>query len=157
MLTLILPIINLAVLVYIMVRYMRQPLTTFVEQRHHSIATDLKETALMLQDAQEKYNEFSAKLKAIDVELNALRTQFRQSAEETKQKIIGDAQRHSSAIVGDAHGVIAGLFEELRGELYRELGHQVLRRAEDVLLTNLTSDDRVRIRREFSRQVESVQ
>jgi hypothetical protein len=49
------------------------------------------------------------------------------------------------------------MFGDLKNQLRSELSVQVLARAEAILRERLTGDDKARIRREFSQQVESVQ
>ena len=54
-------------------------------------------------------------------------------------------------------GYIEYISEELKGELYSDLCLKVLGQAEALLRDRLTGDDRVRIRQEFSRQMETIQ
>jgi F0F1-type ATP synthase membrane subunit b/b' len=109
-----------------------------------------------LRQAQENFDEFSAKLKAVDVEIGALREQAKQDALLIKQKIQGDARRVAATVVADARDSAGALFSDLKGQLSSELGARVLDRAETLLRERLTGDDRARIRQEFSKQVEAI-
>ena len=55
----------------------------------------------------------------------------------------------------DAKAASETLFTDLKNQLRAELSTQVLARAETILTERLTGDDKARIRREFSKQVES--
>jgi hypothetical protein len=59
--------------------------------------------------------------------------------------------------VTDAKTSANALYSDLRGQLYADLSAEVLERAEGILRERLTGDDRVRIRKEFSNQLERTQ
>jgi F0F1-type ATP synthase membrane subunit b/b' len=151
------PTINLLILVGILVYYTRHPIKKSVQDRHAGLRDELARVRDLLRQAQEQYSEFSSKLKAIEAETTALRQQAIQDAEAAKQRIITDAQRMSSGIANDSRKAAQSLYSELRTQLASEIGNRVLERAEVILRERLTGDDRARIRKEFSTQVEMVQ
>lgn len=155
--TLIAPLINLLILVGALVYYLRKPLKTFAETRHHAIREDLESVRNLLRGAQEKHEEFSAKLRAVDAEVSGIKTQMIQDAQAMKSRIVAEAQRLSGNVIEDAKHASAVLYTEFKSSLYSELGHRVLDRAEAILKERLTGDDRARIRKEFSSQVETAQ
>ena len=154
---LIAPTFNVTVLVVVLVYLLREPMKVFVSQRHSSLKDELERVAAQLSEAHDKYNEFSAKLKAIDAEIAALNSQMRQDAESMKTRILSDVRRVADMIVVDAKTASETLFNDLKNQLRSELSVQVLDRAESILTARLTGDDRARIRREFSKQVERSQ
>jgi F-type H+-transporting ATPase subunit b len=154
---LIAPFINLLILVGILVYYTRHPIKKSVQDRHTGLRDELTRVRDLLRQAQEQYNEFSSKLKAIEAETTALRQQAIQDAEAAKQRIVNDAQRMSMGISSDARKAAESLYGELKTQLASEIGGRVLERAEAILRDRLTGDDRARIRKEFSTQVETVQ
>ena len=155
--TLVLPALNLLVLLGVLFYYLRAPLKNFVASRHQLLQEEVQRVSGQLREAQGKYEEFSAKLKAIDTEISILRDQSKQDAEAMKIRVLNDARRLSTLVVSDAKTSAENLFSEFRLRLQADLGNQVVDRAEQFLRERLTGDDRVRIRREFSKQVESVQ
>ena len=154
--TLIAPTINLAILLSILVYYTRAPLRGFVQQRHESLRDELARVREQLKQARVKFDEFSAKLKAIDVEIGAIQQQTRVDAEAMKSRIIAEGQKLSAHVVEDARNGAQNLYSELRAQLYGEFTGRVLDRAEALLKERLTGDDRARIQREFSTLVENV-
>ena len=152
---LIAPTFNVSVLIITLVYFLREPTRAFVSERHTSLKEELERVAAQLREAHEKYNEFSAKLKAIDAEIAGLNSQMRQDAEAMKARIIADVRRVANIIVIDAKAASETLFTDLKNQLRAELSTQVLARAETILTERLTGDDKARIRREFSKQVES--
>jgi F0F1-type ATP synthase membrane subunit b/b' len=148
---------NFLLLVGLLVFKLRKPVKDFVAQRHHLIRDEVQAVREQLKLAQEKYDEFSAKLKAIDAELASLREQAKQEVTSIKQRMTQEARRSSGLIVSDAKNAAEGLYADLKGQLYGELSARVLDRAETLLRERLTGDDRARIRKEFSLQVEKIQ
>jgi F0F1-type ATP synthase membrane subunit b/b' len=151
------PTINLLILVGILAYYLRTPVKQSVQDRHTGLRDELARVRDLLRQAQDQYNEFSSKLKAIEAETTALRQQAVQDAEAAKHRIINDAQRMANAIASDSRRAAESLYGELKSQLASELGGRVLDRAEAILRERLTGDDRARIRKEFSTQVETVQ
>lgn len=147
---------NLLLLIGILVFKLRKPIRDFVSQRHDLIRTEVETVHQRLSQAQEKYDEFTARLKAIDAEVGSLHEQTKNDIQQIKQRITTEARRMSSIVISDARNAAEGLYSELKGQLYSELGVKVLERAESLLQERLTQDDRVRIRKEFSSQMESV-
>lgn len=155
--TLVAPAINLAILVSILGYYLRQPLKGFVRTRHDTLRDEVERVGNQLKLAQAKFDEFSAKLKAIDAEVAALKEQARQDSEAMKVRVINDAKRLSQTIVTDARSSAQSVYVDLKNDLRRDLANRVLDKAEALLRSRLTGDDRIRIQREFSRQVERIQ
>lgn len=151
------PAINFFLLVGFLAYKLKQPLRNFVKQRHDNLKNEILSVADQLKQAQEKYNEFSVKLKSVSAEVATLREQARQDSATMKQKILADARRTATNVVSDSKNIAEGLYQQLQGQLYTELSLQVLNRAETILRERLTGADHARIREEFSRQVERVQ
>jgi F0F1-type ATP synthase membrane subunit b/b' len=154
---LIYPFINLLILIAIIVVYLREPLRGFVRGRHETLRDELQRVRELLSQSQTRYDEFTGKLKAMEAEIITLREQAKHDAAASKSKIVAEAQKLSAMIITDARSSAQGLYAQLKGELFIEVGGKVLDRAEAMLRERLTGDDRARIRNEFSSQVESVQ
>ncbi len=154
---LIAPTINVLILTAVLAYYLRGPFKAFVSGRHVYLRDELARVHTQLSQAQARYSEFDAKLNAIDAELNALREQVRQDAEQMKIKIINEGRRLADSIRVSAKMSATSMYTDLKNQLRAEFGQQVLTRAEAIIRERLTGDDRVRIRREFSKQVETIQ
>lgn len=155
--TLIAPLFNFFLLVALLVYLLREPIRGYVKQRQVSMGEAVQRVRQMLREAQEQYDEFSAKLKAIDAEVASLREQSRQDAQASRNRIIGEAQRMSSLIVSDARISAENVYRDLKTRLRAELASRVLERVELLVKERLTGDDRAKIRQEFSAQVEGAQ
>lgn len=151
--TLFWPAVNLSILVGTIVYTTREQRKSFVKDRHFKLRDEVENVSRQLKEAQVKYNEFSAKMKAIEAEVEAIRDQAQSDAESMKAKIVSEARRLSTAIVADAKTSTDGLFQDLRSDLRAEMAGWVIERAESILRDRLTADDRAKIRSEFSQQL----
>lgn len=157
MYALVAPLVNFSILVGVLVYFLREPFRQFVVDRHRNMDETVKKVRQLLRDAQEQHDEFSAKLKAIDVEIAAMREAAKQDALSSKSKILGESQRLSALIVSDARVASENIFGDLRSKLRTEMVSRIFDRVEVLVKDRLTGDDRAKIRQEFSIQVESVQ
>jgi len=144
---------NFLVLVGVLAYYLRAPLKTFVKTRHDTLRDEVARVEHQLKDAQHKFDEFSAKLKAVDAEIQAIHDQMRADAESMRVRVMNEARHLSQTIIADARASSGGLFAELRTQLRGELAQQVVEKAEKLIREKLTGDDCVRIRNEFSQQL----
>jgi len=154
---LIAPAINLGILVVFLFVKLRQPVKDAVAQRHTNLRDEIQKAREQLRAAKAQFDEFNKKLGSMDAEIAALREQARQDSQQAKTTLINQARKLSINIVSDAKAAAQGLYADLRGQLYTELGAHVLERAERLLHERLTGDERAKIRQDFSRQLESVQ
>jgi F0F1-type ATP synthase membrane subunit b/b' len=155
--SLIAPLVNVTILIVFLSTKLKLPIRSFVSQRHLSIRDEIHSVREQLRQAQEQYDEFSFKLKAVDAEIAVLREQTKQDSVAIRQKVVNEARRVSGSIVSDAKNTAETMFSDLKGQLYFELVNKALEQAESLLRERLTGDDRMRIRQEFSRQMESIQ
>jgi len=155
--TLVAPFVNVLILVGLLVYFLREPVRTFVSQRYETIRDTVKKVRDMLRQAQEQYDEFSAKLKAIDAEVVALHEETRQEAFAAQTRILGEAQRMSQIILSDARVASENVYSDLKTTLRVKLAARILERVEELVKDRLTGDDRAKIRQEFSVHVENVQ
>ncbi len=155
--SLVAPLVNLSILIGVMVFKLRDPLRDFIHQRHLSVRDELHAVRDELRRAHEKYEEFSTKLKTIDSEIALLQEQNKQDVAALKNKTGIESRRMAGIVVSDAKNAAGSLFYDLRKTLYLDLSGLVLDRAEFLLKERLTGDDRKRIRKEFSEQVETIQ
>jgi len=96
-------------------------------------------------------------MKAIDNEMQAIRTETMREAETQKSRLVEHAQKASAQLLADGKLQVDQLWESVRAELRQELGRKITERAEEVIHDRLTGDERARIRREFSMQLERHQ
>ena len=149
------PTINLIILVIILTTKLKVPVADYVKQRHVLLRDEVKSVRDVLLRAQEQYDEFSSKLKAIEAEADSLLEQAKQDAQAVKLRVLSEAQKASSSIIADARGSAESLYADLKGSLSSEMGLRILDRTEAMMRERLTGEDRTRIQNEFSKQLEN--
>lgn len=155
--TLIAPAVNLLALLGILAFYLKKPLSQFVVARHHSVREELDLARRALMDAQNRNNDLSARMKALDSEIELLRVQSREEAEKTGGAILAQASALAGLLLSDCQTAARAAQAEFKLELRQELATRALFRAESRLRDRLTGEDHARIRREFSFLVEQTQ
>ncbi len=154
---LIAPAVNFFIFVALLAFLLPPKVRAFVLSRHNFIRDEVVRVQGQLHSSKTRFDEFSAKLKAVEAEVAAIRDQSAQEAEATRARIVNDAKKLAVQIVSDARLSADSLFGDLRAQMRAEMVSRVIARAEVILRQRLTGDDRIRIRREFSRQVEGIQ
>lgn len=155
--TLVVSLLNLLILIVILFVKVKQPARDFLKTRHELLRDELDDVRDQLALAQERFRDFSTKLQSIDQELIALREQSKKEIAEMRTHILEATDRLAKIVISDAKAASHSLYLEFKDQLFAEFSLQAIDRAEVVLKERLTRDDRVRISREFSRQLEAVQ
>lgn len=125
---------------------LKEPVRAMVRTRHENLKRDIDEVGVALKQAQAEHEEFSAKLKSLGAELEAMRADGWQEAKRMRERIAAESERLSAQIVSDAKQTEAALVGELRVGLRRELAEQVLGRADTLIRERLTGEQRAKIR-----------
>jgi len=153
---LIAPAVNLGLLLGFLFWKLREPAKSFVRTRHATVRDEVEKSARDLKSARAKFDEFAARISTFSSEAAMLHQQAVADAQAMKSRLITESKRLSAVIVVDATSAASAMFSDFKGQLRSELANRVLDRAEAALQSRLTSDDRIRIRREFSTQVGSA-
>lgn len=151
--SLIWPAINFSILLVILYRVLKKPLQDFTRNRHETLRTQVQEVRDLLRTSQEKYNDYSARLKSVDLETTTIREQAIKEGREIERKILEKAKTNARQIVDDTKLAEKGLYQRLKQELFMELGEKTLDSAEKTLGTALTKDVHQKIRKEFSKNL----
>lgn len=150
------PFINFTILVGALYYFLRKPVVESVAQRHLSLKEELDRVQKKLGEAQKQYQEYSQKLSAMDAEVAALVQGIRADAETSRVRIVTDAKRNADQIVIDAKRTAESMVTEFKHLIRVELANQVIDRTEALLKSKMTGDVREQMKKDFSKQVESV-
>lgn len=148
--TLLAPAVNLFILIAVLFYFLRKPVIEFVTSRHHTLRSELEEVKNLLRLAQNEYDDFNGKLKAVDHEIRSLKEHSQNQARETEARLLSQAKKASELILSDAKVAAQNLFKKCKTDIREEFTRAVLHKAEGEIQSRLTGDDQKRIRREFS-------
>jgi F0F1-type ATP synthase membrane subunit b/b' len=148
--------INLGLILGIIGYLLRKPLGEFMSSRHHSTVKDIADVRDLARRAEEKFQDYSAKLKAIDVEVQSILNQAQRETAEIKKKIVENAEKISKTLIKDAGSSLDAMLVEVKAQIRREFAETLVARLEKQLSSSLTGEDRSRIQKEFSTQLQAV-
>ena len=155
--TLIWPMINFAILVAGIVYFTKKQFLDFVALRHTSMRDELQRVRGQLASAEKDFADYQGRLSNLDREVRELYIQSKADMESTKLTLMAQARKMSETIVTDAQASSESLVQEFKTQIKADLTRQVMAKAESLVRARLTGEDRDRIRRDFSKQVEVKQ
>ncbi|MBI3543903.1 MAG: F0F1 ATP synthase subunit B [Deltaproteobacteria bacterium] len=143
------PTVNFAILVGVLVYFLRKPVKDMVATRQSTIKTLVEEAQAQKLEAQRRYREFGDKLR--DFEAEAARTveRARQDGEALKAKIIADARVTADRIVKDAEALAQSNVQDFKDQVRRETIAKAVEMAEKIIRDKLSSDEQSRIVNEY--------
>lgn len=150
------PTINFAILAGALFYFLREPTKSFVRTRHTTLKDELDRTQVKLVEAQRQYQDYTQRLSSMDAEITSLVQTVRSEAESSKVRILTEARRSADQIVIDSKRTAESLLTEFKDQVRVDLANQVIARTEAILKTKMTGDVREALKRDFSKQVESV-
>lgn len=152
---LIYPFINFSILMGVLFYYLNGPVKAFVKERHTSLKDQLDSVQLKLVDAQKQYQEYSQRLSSMDAEVAALIQQIHTEAVTTKVRVVTDAKRMADQVVIDSKRTAEAMMGEFKDQVRADLANRVIARTENLLKDRMTGDVRERLKKDFSKQMES--
>jgi F-type H+-transporting ATPase subunit b len=148
------PAFNFVILVGGIIYLTKDNFVSFVATRHQQIKADLESARVQLEKAEKEFVQYQAKLQNLDREVRELYVQNKADMENSKLTLLAQARKMSDNIVADAKISSESMVHEFKNQMKADLTKQVLAKAEALIRTKLTGEDRERIRRDFSKQVE---
>lgn len=145
--------LNLGILVTFLFVKLRTPIKGFVSQRHDQLRNELEEVRNRLAAAQKSYEDYAAKLKAVQTEVRMMQDEARSSALAASKELIMRSEGASKQIVENAQRMKSGFYDDLKSNLRKDLSDTIIAQAESRLRSKLTGDDRARLRKQFSAQL----
>lgn len=148
--------VNLGALIAVLAYYLRAPLRAFVEERSKRLGSEISSASSALAVARQELEEYDSKLRAVQAEVDLIKTQAVSDAEATHTRMMADARKLAGEIRKDASGAAGSVVTDLRRELLLVLLDRSLSKAEDLLRVRLGSAEMQNLNKRFSEQVEKV-
>jgi F-type H+-transporting ATPase subunit b len=148
-------ILNFVVLVWLVVRFGRKPLQTYLRDRHVTIRRELEEAARLHKEAGEKLAQIDGKLRNLDLEIAGIKEAVRKDAEEERKRIIANAEAEAQRIVQQTDELLKRELRNAQRRLEVEAVDSAIRAAEKLIRQTLTDEDRKRLNDEYYKQLAS--
>jgi F-type H+-transporting ATPase subunit b len=149
------PLINFVLLLGVLVYFGREPIRTMFRDRRSQIQSDLDAAAEKLREAEARHTQLQRQLQRLDAELEKIRAQARQRAEQERDQILADARTAAERVRRDAEAAIQQEAQRARASLRSEAAELALSLAAERIRSELGASDRERLIDEFISVIES--
>lgn len=146
-------VVNFVLLLWVLHKLGRAPLTRYLSQRQRSVAEGMREAAEMKANAQKVYDEYTERLKTMDRDMEKLRRDIREAAEEDRKRILFEAEQAGARMRAETEALIEAQVRELSQRVQAEVAQAAVTAAEDVLRRTLSSQDQANLAHEFRQQL----
>ena len=146
-------LLNFGILVLVVNRYGRKALADALVKRKENITREIDEATRLRKSAEERLEQYEAKLAKISDELERVRREFREQGERDKARIIQEAKERRERMRKDTEIVLAQEAKQMRHELLAEVVTQATRIATEILSKNTTLGDHDRFAEAFLQQL----
>ncbi|MBI2893530.1 MAG: ATP synthase F0 subunit B [Deltaproteobacteria bacterium] len=148
---------NFAILVFLVVRLGRKPITAFLQARHVAIRDALEEARRVRSEAEASYREYSLKLETLDKELARLREEMRVAGKAERDRMVAEAEERAARLQREADFLLSQELKQVRMDLEHEVAMAAVAAAEDTLRKVTRPDDQERLADEYLRTLGSAQ
>ncbi|MBM7622896.1 F0F1 ATP synthase subunit B [Sporohalobacter salinus] len=114
-------VLNFLILMFILVKYLYNPITNVLEKRSNKIENSLSEADKKRKEAEELKEKYEAELANARKEAQEIRNQAKQKAEEEKAEIIREANEEANRKLEKAEEEIARTKREAMAEIRDEV------------------------------------
>jgi F-type H+-transporting ATPase subunit b len=146
--------VNLILLLGVLVAVGRKPMGAYFAERRAQIQGDIKNADQLLADSKKQFSEWQGKIVELEREMETIREETRQRAQDERQQIVAAAHDSADRIKADA---VAAIDQELRRahvELREEAANLAVDLAAKMIAEQVDDRDRDRLLDEFITRVE---
>ena len=146
---------NLSLLLFIIVWFGRKPITDGLKNRAERIRHELTDSARLRDEAQKKYEEVDARLRHIADEIENIKTQGADQAQQEEQRLIERAKSEAQRIEDGAKRHIRDALVRARVELRDEAVSLAIEMAENIVKKEVSGEDQTRLAQAFLASLDS--
>lgn len=150
-------VVNFIALMIILVKFGAKPIGAGLSARQKKIKDDIETLEAKRAEAENSYNEFQAKLAAVESEIDKVVERAIAQAEVEKAKILEKAEQGAADLMRSAEQAVQNQVTEARRTLQNEVADQAAILAEELIVKNLTEKDQVAIIENYLDKVGAVQ
>lgn len=138
-------ILNFAILVFLLVKFVGKPLKAFLKQRTEMIEKSIKEAREAKEIAQKALFEVEERLKLKDSEVAEILSVAKVTGEEEKKRLIEDAERLKVRILEQAKANIDHEVKMAKETIKAEAVEEAIKLSEEKIKSRLTKKDQDKI------------
>lgn len=147
-------IVNFAILVFLLVKFLKRPVVNYFKERQSLIEKSLKESQEAKAIAEQALKEVQERLKFKDEEIKAIITAAKESGEREKARLIEEGERLKAKILQQAQDNIALELKKAKDIIKAEAASAALATAEQKVIASMTIDSQERLLQESLKMLE---
>ena len=147
-------IINFGILFFVLYKFGKKPLQSFLKQRTELIEKTLKEAQQAKELAQKALAEVEERLKARDREIGEIVSSAKESGEKEKARLIEEGSRMKEKILEQARTNIAYEVKKAKETIMEEASAIAIELAEKKLKEKLTKEEQLKLLEESLAKIE---
>ena len=149
-------VINFLILVFLIVKVLKEPLGRFFQESARSIRERLQGTEEGYLLAQRELEEVEKQLENLDAETLKLRTAIGEIGEKERDKIIANARQTAEHMLQKARLEAVYSVEQAKSELRRQVIDEAVKTAEDSVRKLINQTDQERLVNEYLHNLQEV-
>jgi len=148
------PVVNFAILMFILVFFGRKPLSEFFKKRTEMIEQSIKEATEAKEIANKTLEEVRERLKNTDTEIEKILESARKSGEKEKEAIIADGHKLKEKILEQAKSNIAFELQKAKETIKTEASLMALELAEKEIKERLGKKEQEALINDYIKRLE---
>jgi len=146
-------VVNFLLLVYLIRRMAKAPLSRFLSGRREGIEKGILEAADVKRAAEEAFNTYTERMKSLDSELAKLRKEVTEASERDRARIVAEANDTVARLKAETETLIQRQTEQLEVQIRREVVTAAAAAAEKAVRELTTLEDQQRLADAFTREL----
>ncbi len=145
----ILKVVNFAVLVFLVWKFSKKPISNALKNRSKAVAEKLEEAKKALEEAEKALMEYQERLKNLEEEMKRIKEKYIEEGKRERDRLIKEASIEVERIKKEAEKIIEDEMKKAE-EILKGKGVQIaLEMAREILKKNITEKDHKRLIDEF--------
>ncbi|MGD0229410.1 MAG: ATP synthase F0 subunit B [Syntrophorhabdales bacterium] len=153
---LLLQFVNFAILVGVLVYFLRKPLKGFLKNRQYAVKEKIEQAERAIREAEELKKAYQERLSRIEGEIDAFRASVLGEVEKEKKRILDGAHALAGRIGEQARLAYEQEMKEATARIRTEIAERTTREADRKVREMFKEEDHDRMVEEFIQKVRSV-
>lgn len=149
-------LLNFLILVYLMVRLLKKPLSSFFQESARVIREQLQGTEQACQEAEQELQEMENRLEALDQEIQKLQGVIGEHGQRERDKIIANARQTAEQMLEKARLEAAYSAQQAKNQLRLEVIDEAVRKAAESIRKAIESGDQERLVNEYLQDLKQM-
>lgn len=142
-------LINLAVVVFVLMRFGRKPIADALVHRKKTIMQDIDAAAALRTDAEKRLKSYEKQLTRIEERRRELQDEYAAQWETERKRILKEAEEKAARLRRDAEFRVAQELKQAQSDLLREAVDGAVSAAEELLKSRVAAADQERLANDY--------